>query len=529
MPRSADVLFIALVLCILPRAGTGMLDDPGLGWHLRNADQMWEDGAFQRTETFCGPTQGRPLVSRDWLGDILFRLAYGWGGLAGIAVLTTLVLALVLRLLYTGMCADDVPWLVAIAWTLIATLGTAPSWVARPNVFSILGLVLTVQICRQYHCGTISARKTLWLLPLFLLWTNLHGGFIAGLVTLLVTYAVECAIALLGPNSAHRAAARRRVAWLTFLGAAVGLVTLINPYGIGLHVWNVRVLSDPFTQTRTTIEWQPPDFRLQGWFVVELLILVFPLLAATSRRRIDLVSLALAIVWLHFCLVGRRYAAMWTVVVVPVLAMLSCRVPWLQLAVQRVLEPASPELHDMLRRRPRRSAATASIVFATLLLLLSPWLSSVAAHNPKNLPTAALDRLLALSRGETVFHSINWGGYLTWHGWNLKPRFKTWIDDRTDVHGRQHTQQYFDIMAARPGWQKQLQQHHVGLLCLPVESRLAQQAAESPDWSEVFRQQGVVVFRRNQAAHASASGAHRPPQIAHPLLPANHRRATSSR
>ena len=111
------------------------------------------------------------------------------------------------------------------------------------------------------------------------------------------------------------------------------------------------------------------------------------------------------------------------------------------------------------------------------------------------------------ARGETVFHSINWGGYLTWHGWDARPRFKTWIDDRIDVHGRRHTQEYFDIMAARPGWHEQLDKHHVDLLCLPVDSHLARQAAHARNCKELFRQQNVVVFRRTRSTASSNDSA----------------------
>jgi hypothetical protein len=492
-PGLADGLFIFLVVVVLQQARIAMLDDPGLGWHLRTADQMRESGGFLYQETFCGPTEGRPMVCRDWLGDILLRTAYGWGGLAGVAVLTSLVIALVLRLLYTGMVSDGVPWQVAIVWTLLATMGTEPSWMARPNVFSFLGLVLTVFIAERYHRGKLSARQTLWLLPIFLLWTNLHGGFIAGLVTLGVVYAVECGLALWAPEADQRIAARQRVRWLTVLGVGVGLATLINPYGIGLHRWNVQTLTDKFIQSSTTIEWLSPNFKLPGWFAIELLILLFPLLAATSRRKVSLVALVLGIVWLHFGLTGRRYTTLWTVVIVPTLAALSCGVPWVERFTGRLAEPAPAERRSLVRGR---SPALATILFAGLMLAISPWLGWMVRHNPKNMPAAALDRFLQMYDGKTVFHSINWGGYLTWHGWDLQPRLKTWIDDRLDVHGKEHTQECFDIMAARSGWQERLDRYHVDWLCIPADSRLAERATETPEWKEVFREQTVVVFHR---------------------------------
>ena len=150
-------------------------------------------------------------------------------------------------------------------------LGTSPSWVARPNLFTFPALVLVVDLCERFHRGAIPARKTLWLLPIFLLWTNLHGGFLAGILVLVVTYLVECSTAVLASDPECRGAAAR-VRWWTVLGVGLFAATLVNPYGFGLHLWNLRMLRDPFIQTRST----PRSgcrrtSTIPGWFRIEML------------------------------------------------------------------------------------------------------------------------------------------------------------------------------------------------------------------------------------------------------------------
>jgi len=230
----ADILFIFFTLCVLQTAGNRLMDDPGLGWHIRIADLMAEHGGFLEKEEFSFPTEGRPWVTRAWLSDVFLRSAYGWGGLNAIAVMTALVIALVLRLLYTRMVDEGVNWLVAALWTFLAALGTSPAWAARPNIVTFLGIVIAVTICERFHSGAISRRATLWLLPLFLLWPNMHGGFLAGVVVLAITWSVEGGLAVAHPKPDLRQAAGRRFRWLTGLGVALFAVTLVNPYG-----WNL--------------------------------------------------------------------------------------------------------------------------------------------------------------------------------------------------------------------------------------------------------------------------------------------------
>jgi hypothetical protein len=480
-----------------------MLDDPGLGWHLRIPDLMWETRGFIYHEQLCYPTEGQRWVTQAWLGDILMRLVYGWGGLNALAVLTALCIALTLRLLYTRMTREGVNWVVATFWTFLAALGTSPAWTARPNLFSFPALVLVTSICERYQSGATSARGTLWLLPIFLLWPNLHGGFLAGVIVLSVTYLVTCASALGSFEPERRRAARRQLGWWTALGVAIFAVTLVNPYGLALYLWNVKLVTDPFIQTQSTTEWLPPDFTKPGWFRIELLILLFPALAAFSRRRVSLLSLALGVIWMHFALTTARYAPLWVLVVVPTLAPLYSRIPWLEKTAAKLKSRLSADVQDWLGKTPRRSPYFSSVSFAALLLLVTPRMGDLGAHNQDLIPSKSLDRLLEIYRGERVFHSPNWGGYLTWHGWSLRPRFKTWIDDRLDTHGRELTEDYRAIMNAKPGWEQLLRRYDVDLLCVPIDSPLADQARDSPGWRLLHEDSKVAIYRRTSSSRDS--------------------------
>ena len=119
----ADVLFLVIALGMIQRSRGSMLDDPGLGWHIRNIDAMWAAGGWLTTDPFTLPIQEWPWRTNVWLGDLLYWLSWRWAGLEGVAVATVLVLALTFRWLYQMLVADDVPWLVAAVWTFLGALG----------------------------------------------------------------------------------------------------------------------------------------------------------------------------------------------------------------------------------------------------------------------------------------------------------------------------------------------------------------------------------------------------------------------
>ena len=199
-------------------------------------------------------------------------------------------------------------------------------------------------------------------------------------------------------------------------------------------------------------------------------MLLFPLLLAVSQRRPNLVELGLSLLWFHFALSGFRYVPLWVVVAVPLLARSSVRIPWLQQLANH-LSPAG-EGHQLFASRPGRVPWLWSVVAAVFLFgRLAVARVALLAINRTSFRPRALDRFLQLHREwrqghghrPVVFHSYDWGGYLTWHG---GPGFRNWIDDRNEVQGKEHIQEYFSILETDPGWREKLDRAQVELICV---------------------------------------------------------------
>src|SRR6185437_13543006 len=308
----ADILFFVLALLIFQTARQGLLDDPGLGWHLRNIDAMLAQGGWLTVDAFSQPRDGhaQPWRSNQWLGEIPFWLGERWAGLEGIAAIAAIIIAFTLRCLYRILLRDGSPWPVAVFWTSQAAMGISCSWVARPNLFTMLFVLATARVCVLFHEGRCSRRATLWLLPLFALWANMHGGFLAGFTLLGATMLVEACLTLFAANVDRRLAARGRALHMLLLLVGAFLSTLINPYGLSLYRWIFQLLGEPFFMDLHQ-EWKSPDFHGKGAIRFEWLMLLFPLLLAVSRRRPNLVELGLALLWFHFALTGFRYVSLW--------------------------------------------------------------------------------------------------------------------------------------------------------------------------------------------------------------------------
>jgi hypothetical protein len=480
-------------------ARQGMLDDPGLGWHLRNIDAMRARGGFLTEDPFTLLSDGQPRTwyANQWLGELPLWLGERWAGLEGIAAVSALVVALTLACLYRILLRDGLPWPAAVAWTAVAAMGTSCSWAARPNLFTMLFFLLTARVCEGFHDGSLTRRQTLWLLPLFAVWANVHGGFVAGFTLLGASLTIEAALAVWASDAQQRAAAWGRAAHMAVLGATAFLATLLNPYGLALYRWVFQLLGDPYFMDLHQ-EWKSPDFHSRGAMRYELVMLLFPTLLALSRRRPNLVELGLTVLWLHMALTGFRYVALWVLMAAPLLARSAAAVPWFQTQAERLRQTAPDSI---LLQSGSARASWVWTVAAVLGMLI--WAKGAqghfARHQPEMVPAEALDRLLELhaqhrsehGREPAIFHNYNWGGYLTWHGW---PSVHNWIDDRNEVQGEVHVRDYFTIADANPGWREKLL--GVDFVAMHPEADLTTQLVHDADWREVYRDGHAVVFQR---------------------------------
>ncbi len=522
-----DALLVALALCLVVHSRGSMLDDPGLGWHLRNVDAMWTAGGWLTADSFSGPRGGQPWRTNQWLGDLALRGGYWLGGLEGIAAVTIAVLLIIFRAMYAVLRADGVGRLAAVAWTAAAALGTAPAWMARPNVFSVLAIMLTAWLVDRFHRGRCSPRALLWLLPLMVVWTNTHGGFLAGLVVLAVAWAVELVLAIGLPYYGEGKGALGRLAHLSWLLPAAAACTLINPYGWNIYPWVLKLLGNPFFMN-LNMEWQSPNFHGRGALCFEPLILLLPLLLATSRRRASLTAVVLSVVWLHFALSGYRYVALWVVVTVPMLAQLSVDVPmlrklgrWFQKTRERRTatlsvfggepshgNPSFAELQSGFWRRrtgtknavtqqqpgqERRESWLGLIALVAALFAWSATAEGHSGHDPRHIPTAALEHVIEHYPDRVVLHDCAWGGWLTWHGW---PTLRNWIDDRNEVQGEQHIRDYQRLVGAQLGWQKLLEERKIDVVCLRPNAPLVLALKDDPRWVEVYADPYAVVLEQ---------------------------------
>lgn len=278
----AGALIFVLVM-FLP----AILNDGDTLWQIRTGEWILAHNAIPRIDPFSFTAGDRPWFAHEWLSESLMAIAYGIGGMRGVMGLaaaaagaTAGIVIWTARLFLPGLYA-----VVALAFALS---NAAPSMLARPHLLAWPFLAL-------WCAGLVTARArrtspSLWLLPVMLVWVNLHGSFMAGLL-LPPALMIE---ALLDPG-ANRGRVIKQ--WgLFILGSAVA--ALCNPDFLAGAVFPIRMLG--MRSLSWIGEWEPTNFsQLQP---LELIILAAIGLGATGRVKIPPVRLILFLGLIHAAL-----------------------------------------------------------------------------------------------------------------------------------------------------------------------------------------------------------------------------------
>ncbi len=366
-------------------------------------------------DPFSFTAHGQSWVPHEWLAEVIFAGVYdhlGWGGVVAITATSAAgAFVLLTHALETSLGARRAAIGAAVA--LLLTLGHV---LARPHALAWPLLVIwTTQIIRARDAGRI---PSLALLPVMVLWCNLHGGFVIGLgfAGLLAIEAVADAAA----------ATRVRVlaGWAVFIVLAAASA-LISPNGLDAYLLPLKMLHMSFAISHIS-EWQGLDFShfqpLEIWLGLAIAG------GYLTGIRLPASRLAIVLLLLYAALTHRRNQELLGIMTPLLLAA--------PLAAQ--LRPAglAQAVATAMPRHRRRLPVFVTGILLSLTIAFAFYTTALSL-NRRGLepdggaaPVAAVEaaRGAGLTTGR-VLNSYRFGGYLIFAG--LPP----FVDGRADLFG----------------------------------------------------------------------------------------------
>jgi len=475
------------ILALIFILAAGEITDPDFFWHMANGRLIWETRTIPRTDPFSFTARGEEWVCHEWGSELAMYGLWRTLGTAGLIALGALAItgAFGLVLARAGRTEDGSvvsPYPAALA-TLLAALSSLPSWGVRPQMVTLLFASITLYI--------LEGGGPLWLLiPLQVLWVNMHGGFLLGPT---LTFAFALGTAIEGRKAKALAAcirARRRFARLCLTGMAQIAASLVNPYGARMLIYPLQTLTS-HAMREYIVEWFSPDFHAPGFQPLAMLILALMGTFALSRKRPTGPRLVL--------LLGATYAALSSARHIPFLAIVAAPVLGEQIAGLRDKSAGGQEgkytghARTLITRPVSRTCAIClALVLIAGLSAACAWRLYVAAENNdaaqmKHYPVRAVDFMEAHHIAGRLFNRYSWGGYLIWRG------HEPFIDGRADVYGDEFLQMYVEIYDAERSPHEIFEQYGINCALVEAKSPIAT-LLEGSGWHRVYQDELAAVF-----------------------------------
>jgi hypothetical protein len=409
--RHSRLLYWTFVFAVLAFAWLRFSDnvaDNDLWGHVLYGQRNWTLGQIERVDKLSWTAAGAPWINHEAAAEVVLGFVHQAAGGMGLWFFMIGMAAITIGWAYReGGGVDARQRSTALALLAVSVNFIALGYAARPQLFTLLAIVALLVALRRFFSG-----KLAWgfVIPLiFACWVNLHGGFLAGWVVLLVACILELTARLARPKSgATTSSTKPGVLAMIVLGITSTLALALNPWGFHLVVWTVETLRLPRPYIT---EWQPllPDLASAPFYFVLVCSALAWVFSRQSRRPWEAVVLILfgAMAILH-----RRHA--------PLFGLANLILSPTHLAdAGRRLAPRCASLLTAFRRAPMQLLSSAALL-GTGAVCLRTAVSAPREHPftievPRNTyPVAAIEFMRHHGLTGNTLTFFDWGQEVLW-------------------------------------------------------------------------------------------------------------------
>ncbi len=275
-------------------------------WHLKTGKWIMEHRSLPEHDIFTYTADHIEWHNHEWLAQVGMWFVHeqgdriGWGGIRTVILVKSICILLAFAGfgLLLARYVNDPVW--AALAVMIAVALARRTFYPRPIFITYFLLALMFWLLIQWRAGH-QKRPWIWvMIPVFALWSNLHGGWMAGLVMIGAFWLDSLATALFPTHrTASDGRALKNLINITILGITCCLAVMINPYGYKLLMIFNRVLGDTYLMN-TIGELQPPDWHFVR--VLEVVILLMAGIALRPTKWAGWILTAIILPVIHFTL-----------------------------------------------------------------------------------------------------------------------------------------------------------------------------------------------------------------------------------
>lgn len=480
LPSLTSLIFL-VVFSLALASGPQMLSiDSDLGRHLALGNYILDHRIIPTRDLFSHTLTGQPRPPYEWLSQILFAISHRVLGLDGVILFTSAVIASAFTLTFHFSAQNCRTPLIAFLLTLLAAGTASLHWLPRPHIMTFLLLAIWVGALEKLRRGETIP---IFVFPfIMLLWANLHGGFVYGILAWLAYFAgwlVDRWRKRADPQTGRQLL----IIGITSLVASVLTPDLWHNWEAVLNNRSVFILS-------RTLETMPPDLTDPAILPFDLLLAIGIILIIFNRKFLWTSHLFLMTGFGLLALLMARNIPLFAIACTPIISGLaggsmSNSRSWLKIE----------ERFSNFNRQTTWNLTPLllfSCTFAFFAVQHSRTNDSVFHYNPRVFPVEALIWLDKNPQAGYMFNEFNWGGYILEKTW---PRYLVFLDSQSDFYGESLIREYDRAMSAQSGWQDILAKYDISWAIIQPKQPLAI-ALRDLGWNVAYQDGTAIILHK---------------------------------
>ena len=487
-----DIIWILVVLCgFLVVISLFPLPPNDFWWHLEIGEYIYTNHSIPTTNIFAWSLPAdQPFFYAAWLGEFLLYWFYHIGGLSLVIFIRTLLVGVCFWLVAYEAHRRSGSWRITALVVILACLMSLNNLIVRTQMWAWLPFIISYIVLKRYSEGKITWHWLILCPVSMVFWVNIHGSYILGLVLVGVFFLGQ---SLSKFTKQTNALSWRQIGWIGCIGVLCGVAILINPRFTEIIRYTTDLLTDQPSQ-QLIEEWQSPTPQGIANIFFFISIILFIVVLALSRYRLNPTELLLITGFLWLAWTGQRYVIWYGIVAMPIMARLICDIPlrlptfvpqknWFNLAlVILLLVPFLAVQPWFVERLPLPSTYWQQVQRA----------SSAGPLVDVHTPVAAAEYLKTHPGGH-LFNELGYGSYLIW----ANPKQKVFIDSRIELYSYNQWQDYINISNST-NYNEILSKYGVDRILLDkkLQSKLASSLSKDPLWKLEYEDQIAQIWSK---------------------------------
>lgn len=457
-------------------AGIGVffnISDVDIGFHIKTGELIAKEARIPTKNTFSFTSPEHPWMLHQWAGAFTWYLANLYGGYKGIIILRILVFLVTIGALFLTLNSIDKNYFIfKLALLTIFVLLVRHHFFERPFIFSALFLtILQYLVLRDKFRDDAK-----WLIMLlFIIWIQMHGGFIYGILFL------AAAAVIPRPSRVLAFAAAGLI-------AGVYILNIINPNGIKGILFTLNCLFEPL-YGRIIAEYKPAGILIYKLFYATLFAAVG--LAAVNKERVRIGKLLIFSAFSILAVKTNRNILFYAIVAIPIL---------FDLGIATIKK--FPVKAGVMSKAIVKHALLIALWAGLLVFVIIPdkiYCFGFGFYKPFY-PSEIFDFIKKNKPNGNIFNDMPLGGPIIWF---LYPDYRVFVDGRFEAYEKRFwIDDYYHILTTKKEWEEKLGKYNVTMCLLsygPGEKKdyIGKVLQDSRNWKMVAFDDYTVLFMKD--------------------------------